>query len=140
MGETAGRLESSRDVGITTQRMQEDVIRKLDVLISQAQKQKRQSKQQQPRPNEDPQQPQPQQQQSQGEQEQPSNNPAKDAQNPPGGQGGELGPDVAQGAAWGSLPGRERDALIQGSADKYSLLYQKWTEAYYRKLAEEAGK
>jgi hypothetical protein len=140
MDETAGRLESAKDVGITTQRMQEDVIRKLDVLISQAQKQKRQSKSKQKQQNDDPQQQQQQQQQSQSSQNNPSKSPAQDSQNPPGREGEQLGPDVAQGSAWGALRGRERDALMQGSADKYSLLYQEWTKAYYRKLAEEAGK
>ena len=47
---------------------------------------------------------------------------------------------AARGAAWGSLPARLRDALLQGNEDRYSNLYQKWTEAYYRRLAEEANK
>ncbi len=141
MGDTAARLEQSRDTSITTQRMQEDVIRKLDILISQAEKQQQQQQQQQQsqKQNQDPSQ-QPQQQQQGQNQGQPQNGDPQQSSDPPGRREGPLGPEMAQGAAWGSLPARVRDALLQGNADKYSSMYQKWTEAYYRRIAEEAGR
>lgn len=40
-------------------------------------------------------------------------------------------------AAWGSLPARVRDMLLQGSDDPFSARYKAMTEAYYRRLAEE---
>jgi uncharacterized membrane protein YdbT with pleckstrin-like domain len=141
MDQTAVRLETSRDTSITTQRMQEEIVRKLDIMIAQAQKQRQQRQQQkQQQSNSDPQD-QPAQQNAQQQQaQQPSNEPAGDTQTPPGRQGEQLSAEVARGAAWGALPARMRDALLQGNSDKYSSTYQKWTEAYYRKLAEEAGK
>jgi DNA primase len=141
MDETALRLERSRDTGITTQRMQEEIVRKLDIMIAQAQRQRqqRQQQQQQSSSSQDPQD-QPDQQSQQQQAQQPGSEPASDTQVPPGRQGEQLNPEVARGAAWGALPARMRDALLQGNSDKYSSTYQKWTEAYYRKLAEEAGK
>jgi hypothetical protein len=29
---------------------------------------------------------------------------------------------------------------VQGNTDKYSAIWQKWTEAYYKRLAEDANK
>ena len=140
MGQTAERIQESRDTSITTQRMQEDVIRKLDVLIAQAQKQKSQSRSQSKSNQEQDPRQQPQQQQQSQNSGKPDGGQQNQAADPPPGSSGQLGPEMAQGAAWGALPGRVRDALLQGNADKYSAMYQKWTEAYYRRIAEEAGK
>jgi hypothetical protein len=41
-------------------------------------------------------------------------------------------------AAWGNLPERVRDSLLEGSSDYFSSLYEAMTEAYYKKIAEEA--
>ena len=38
---------------------------------------------------------------------------------------------------WGNLPDRIRDELLQGINERTSSVYQKATEAYYRRLAEE---
>jgi len=145
MGETADRLQTSRDTGLTTQRMQEDIIRKLDQLIKAAEQQQQQSKKSSSKGQRDQQKNQPnqpqQQQQSQEERDAAGKGePASDAMAPPG-EDPNLNPGAAaRGAAWGALPDRVRDALLQGNADKYSSLYQKWTEAYYRRLAEEGYK
>ena len=57
---------------------------------------------------------------------------------PPAREDGSLRPqEAADLAAWGALPARVRDALMQGAADKYSTMYQRLTESYYRRLAEE---
>ncbi|MEX2213577.1 MAG: hypothetical protein WD768_05590, partial [Phycisphaeraceae bacterium] len=52
--------------------------------------------------------------------------------------------DAAQGGPieesrieWGRLPARIRSELEQGLGEKFSPLYKKLTEAYYRRLAEE---
>jgi hypothetical protein len=143
MEETARRLQESSDTSITTQRMQEDVIRKLDLLIAQAEKQQSQSQSRSSRPqDQDPseQPPQQQPQPSEGQSSEQKNNSDSSQADPPSRREGPLGPDVAHGAAWGALPARVRDALLQGNSDKYSSMYQKWTEAYYRRIAEEAGK
>ena len=38
---------------------------------------------------------------------------------------------------WGNLPGRLRDELLQGLNERFSPVYRKATEAYYRRLAED---
>ncbi len=137
MGESASRLGDMSDTGLATQRLQEDILRKLDQVIEAAKNNQQQSQsssssssQQQQQPN----QPQ-QQQQQQGE--------ASDGDNqqentPPGRQDGRLNPEIDSArAAWGALPERVRDALYQGRSDRYSSLYERLTEAYYRRLAEE---
>lgn len=142
MDETAGRLQKSRDTGVATQRIQEDIIRRLDMVIKQAE-QNRQRRQQQRQQQQQNQQQQGQQQQqnqprpSGQREERPDGDSREDAQLPAR-RDGELRPEAAaRGQAWGSLPARIRDALLQGNTDKYSTLYQRWTEEYYRKLAEE---
>jgi hypothetical protein len=140
MGDVAERLKGSKDTGLPTQRVQEDILRKLDMVIKQAennrqQKQRSSSKSQQKQQQQQSQQQ--QQQQSTQRQSQRSNDSNENAQ-PPGAQQGALNPELAaRGQAWGALPQRVREALVQGNADKYSSLYQRWTEEYYKRLAEE---
>ena len=133
MGQTADRLSSSRDPGLDTQRMQEDVIRKLDMLIDQAKKQQSKSKS---KKNQKPDQSQQQQQQQQSSQQNSKTNDPK--------QGG--GPDLMTGgthaspggaAVWGNLPQHVRDALTEGQTDSFSSIYKTLTEKYYKRLAEE---
>ena len=139
MGEAATRLQKGRDTGLGTQRIQEDVIRKLDQLIEAARQQQQQQQQQsrsssrQQRNQQQPNQPQNQQQagdvENMGE------------ANPPAREDAQFSPDVAPNqASWGSLPERMRDALRQAGDDRFSSLYKSLTEAYYRRLAEEAGR
>ena len=45
----------------------------------------------------------------------------------------------ASSAAWGNLPAHYRDGLQQARDQYVSELYQRLTEAYYRKLAEEGS-
>jgi hypothetical protein len=132
MGQTADRLSTSRDPGLDTQRMQEDVIRKLDMLIDQAKKQQSKSKS---KKNQKPDQSQQQQQQQSSQQNAKTNDPK---------QGG--GPDLMNGAThaspggaavWGNLPRHVRDALVEGQGDSFSSMYKTLTEKYYKRLAEE---
>jgi hypothetical protein len=139
MGETADRLQSSKDTGLSTQRLQEDILRKLDQVIKAAEQNQKQSKSSRSQQQKDKQQQQPNQSQSQRNPD--AKEAAPDTMDPPQGEKANPTPGVAaRGAAWGSLPARLRDALLQGNEDKYSSLYQKWTEAYYRRLAEDANR
>lgn len=140
MGQTTDRISKSRDVGIVTQRLQQEVIRKLDMLVKNQQNQssssssssssQSQSGQQQQQPN------------------QPSSGGGKgEAQAGQGENKGEAMPPAMQQpqpravldsarAAWGSLPERVREMLLQGSNDYFSSFYERMTEEYYKKLAE----
>lgn len=146
MGETADRIDRGRDIGIVTQRLQEEIILKLDVLIKQAEQSGGGSGSQQ--------------QQSSSSQSQSGRAPSRQQQD--GAEGGEDGASEssggdgsgvretgfregrnalldAAGAAWGRLPDRIRDTLMQGLSDPHSSQYKSETEAYYRKLAEEGN-
>jgi len=140
MGEVAETLRVARDAGVRTQRVQEDILKKLDMLIEQAEQNQSQSQSQQSQSQPRPQQRQQQRQQQQGQQSQSSNTQGDNRQEmlPPGGQEAPLRDllDAAQ-AAWGSLPPRVRDVLLQGSSDRFSSMYESLTEEYYRRLAEE---
>ncbi|MEL7471877.1 MAG: hypothetical protein AAGK04_01055 [Planctomycetota bacterium] len=140
MGDVASRLQTSMDTGLTTQRIQEDIIRKLDQVIEAAQEQQQQSSSSSSSgdPSGDPNQQPPQPQQGQ-QQQQAGEGDNQSESTPPGRQDGNLNPQLAPSrAAWGSLPERTRDALLQGSGDRFSAMYERLTEAYYKRLAEEA--
>jgi hypothetical protein len=139
MGQTADRIEATLDTGLATQRLQEDVIKKLDALIESAKKRNNSSSSSSSSSQRDKQQSQPNQPQSQQSQAGKGEN--RGQVDPPARKDGSVNPALDQtGAAWGGLPAHVRDALSQGSADAYSSLYRALTEAYYRRLAEEAGK
>ncbi len=139
------RLGQDRDAGLDTQRIQERILDKLDQLIRAAQQA------QQSGGSGSPQNPQPQQQdqgssgnrpqQAQGDQQGPAGNDNQGVAGEPASP-----PDTADGTAplqerrieWGNLPPRLRDELLQGSGERFSPVYQDLTEAYYRRLAEEA--
>lgn len=142
MGDVAQRLRAGRDTGLPTQRVQDEILRRLDQVIesARAQEQKSSSSSSSSSQSQSRQQPQPRPQ----PQAQKQNNPqAGEGDNraeatPPGGQSGKVRDLVESAAAsWGALPQRVRDALLQGSGDKFSSLYQALTEEYYRRLAEE---
>ncbi|MCE2653351.1 MAG: hypothetical protein ACK51N_05355 [bacterium] len=146
MNRAAGRLREAQDAGIDTQRIQEDVLRKLDQVISQARKQRQQQQQQQQQQNQQQNQQQQQQQQPEQGQEQEQAG-QQQAQQPAGGENRDSLPaaeaarlraslDAAR-AAWGNLPARVRQMLTQGSGEKFSPAYERQTEEYYRRLAEE---
>ena len=139
MDDVAQRLGLRQDPGIETQRTQQRIIDRLDRLISQLQQQQgggsssssSSSQQQQDTGT----------QGSRGRQQaQPGG--AQSATGPGGAavpreaeQMGTLSENVSE---WGNLPPRLRDQLLQGMEDRFSSLYRDLTEAYYRRLAEEA--
>lgn len=139
MGEVADRLQTSSDVGIDTQRLQEEIIRRLEMIIDSAPQQQQQQQQQSSSSSSSDQQQNQQQQQQRDQQAGQGDNQQENT--PPPGQDGELGAAPALGSAlWGALPQRVRDSISQGTSDQFSALYQGLTEAYYRRLAEEADK
>ncbi len=144
MNDASTRLNEKQDAGIGTQRVQEDIIRKLDLVLDQLQQQQQQSsssssssrrRQQQQQQNVPGRSQQAQQsQQNQGQQASDNRSEAM----APGRQDGALNPQLESArASWGALPERVRELLLQGSSDRFSSKYQAMTEAYYRKLAEE---
>ncbi|TVQ33375.1 MAG: hypothetical protein EA376_02445 [Phycisphaeraceae bacterium] len=142
MKDVADRLQLGGDLGITTQRMQEDIVKKLETLIDQAEQQSSSSSsssQQQASDSNEQQDVGQQPQRGQQDQQQSQQASGEPGESPPGGREGAL-PDVMDSAraAWGSLPERVRDTLLQGSSDRFSSIYRNMTEEYYRKLAEEA--
>ena len=140
MGQTAERIAVSRDTGLVTQRLQEDIVRKLDQLIKAAERQAQQSRRSRSSSSQNNNrsgQQQPNQQQ--GQQDEPGNRDNRGETTPPSRQEGPLNPELAaRGAGWGSLAPHVREALLQGWQDKVSFIYKRATEAYYRKIAEEA--
>lgn len=146
MADAADLLELASAPGAQTQRLQDEIIRKLDILIEQA-KQQQSSSSSSSSPSGDPteqqgqqpNQPQPgQQQQQEGEQQQQNQGDNQEEGTPPGFQDGPLADRLDElHAAWGALPVRIREALSQGSGDQFSSFYQSMTESYYRKLAGE---
>jgi len=144
MDESADRLDELSDAGVVTQRLQEEVLRKLDVLIEQSEQQEQQqrsrsssSSSQQEQQARAEQQRRAQQRSEAEAEERGSQNTGSEAP-PPGRQDEELNPMVdAAAAAWGSLPERVREALVQGLNDRFSSRYERETERYYRRLAEQ---
>lgn len=139
MGDTASRLETGRDAGVQTQRLQEEVIKRLDMLIAAAKQQQQQQQQS------SSQQQQQQQQQQQAQQRQEAGAVAQSSADEPDEQGRRPGGKTeplremldAASAAWGALPPRVREALLQGGDEQFSSMYEAMTEQYYRRLAEQ---
>lgn len=140
MDDTAARLAQPGGTGLTTQRLQEDILRKLDMLISNAEQNKGQgsgkssgSKSSQSSPSSAP------GSQQSGAQAMSSQGQGDTESMPSAGTDAALGPQrLLDASAWGSLPDRLREALQQGLNEPFSAAYRSLTESYYRKLAEEA--
>ncbi len=135
MGDTAERLGRAGDTGLNTQRIQEEIVRRLDTLIESAREQQQQQQQSQSQSSS-----QEQRSPTSQQQQQESGSTSDPKEGPRGGamKSGALRESLeAARASWGALPARVREALLQGSGDKYSSLYEALTEEYYRRLAEE---
>lgn len=145
MDRVSRRLGRSLDPGIETQRMQESILRKLDQVIKAA-------KQQQSGGGGGGS-GQPRDQDQGGEQlAQQNQNGAASGQPQPNGQQastGEAGtttpiePENQDSAIeqlrkeWGVLPPRVREELSDGLRERFSPLYRRMTESYYKALAEQ---
>lgn len=142
MSQSADRLGGSGGTGVVTQRIQEDILKKLEQLINDAQQGSSSSSSSSGSQSQNQQQSQPQPRQGQQEQQgesQPGEGDPDQFGDGPAGQAAQPGTASMNAAAWGSLPARLRDALLQGSAEGYSSMYRSLTEEYYRRLAEEAS-
>lgn len=154
MGDAANRVADAKDVGLETQRLQDEILLKLNKLIDEAQrqeqsKQKQQQQQQQGQQNQQNQQDQQNQKQNgQQNQQQKQDQASQQNQQQKGGNGsgdkrglkeekGDLRPTLSAGASWGNLPPHVREQLMQGFGDSFSSMYKRMTEAYYKRLAEE---
>lgn len=132
MEESAQRIRVGRDTGLTTQRLQEDILRKLDQIIESSQQGQSSSSSS----SSDPQQNQPDQQQQDTQRNQNSSSSSENTE-APAEQDGRLGsPGSLNTASWGALRERLREALTQGTSDPFSSLYRSMTEEYYKRLAE----
>lgn len=150
MDDAARRLTSSSDPGLETQRLQEDVIKRLDQLLSSLNQQQQSSSSSSSSSSSQQQQQQQQQkaQQQRSRQQSGGTQPGEEGQGDgnrqdlgPGRQDGALNPPVESArSAWGNLPARIRDTLMQGSADRFSARYKQLTEEYYKRLAEQNSK
>lgn len=145
MQRAADRVGGEKDVGLDTQRVQEDVLRRLDKLLEEAERQRQKQQQQnQQQQNQQQQQQQSQQQQQQRQQQTPTQ---REQQQAASGDRPTTGPSkqdpggtevsLAGSATWGNLPPHIREALMQGASDTYSAAYRQLTEQYYRRLARE---
>ncbi|MGP1346912.1 MAG: hypothetical protein ACTS3F_09650 [Phycisphaerales bacterium] len=139
MDEVATRLDELDSADLVSVRIQDEILARLDKVIEQAEQQQQQQQQQsqqqgqQPKPQNQNQQQSSQQQQQSGEQRDGDNS---SEGTPPGARDPELREslDAAQ-AAWGNLPERVRQTLLEGVDERFSDLYQSLTESYYRRLA-----
>jgi hypothetical protein len=147
MALSAELLDRRFDAGLGTQRIQEDVIAKLDQLIEFAKQQQSSSSCSNPSgssTNSDSSSaPQPKQQNAQQQQQASQRNPnPTDSQegDPPQRQDGDINTMLEESRTeWGGLPPRIRNELLQGRSDKYSALYEQLTREYYQRLAEEGS-
>jgi len=150
------RLAEAKDPGLGTQRIQEDVIKTLDLLLEEAKKQqKRQSsssssRKQSGKPQDQQGDPKEQNGQQSGKREREgSQRPTSKSSPSQENSQGDRPPDQSSTDGtqldearieWGRLPERVRELVLQGRRDRVSTIYERLTREYYRRLAEEASK
>lgn len=135
----AGRLGDGRDPGLQTQRVQADILAKLDQVISSAREQQSQNSSSggSSSSSSSGAQQGTQQSSAQSNAAGDGNTPGLPSADTTADPRGLVAPDAA---SWGALPDRVRDALTQGLADRYSTLYERMTREYYLRLAEEGSR
>lgn len=161
MGDVATRMGDDRDVSLSLQRAQEQIIKDLDQVIAAAKKQQNQQQASSTSSSQSKQDQQQQQQNdtsknsskrsdaskanaqqqagSQQQQNKPNSNAGDQAASMATQKPGDAAQPMESGKVeWGNLPPRLRDELMQGTQERFSPVYEKQTEAYYRRLAEEA--
>jgi hypothetical protein len=140
---SANMLGSRHQSGLGTQRIQEDILQRLEYLMDQAKQQQQsmqsQSSQQSSSQNKPSQKDlsQPQDGQQQAQNQQAPGEGESNVQTPPK-QEGDINSNLEEEQReWGALPDRIREQLLQGRNEAFSRLYEKMTRSYYRLLAEE---
>lgn len=139
MKQAANRMNKSADAGLDTQRIQKQVVARLDRLIADMRRKSQSQQSKSQREKDAGSQQQKGQQQAEGQQE--GGTEAATQTRLQGNVQDPQAPDQPlkeQLAEWGNLPPRLRDQLRQGKDDRYSDLYKLLTQQYYRRLAEEA--
>lgn len=145
---SADLLDTQFDSGLGTQRVQEDIMARLARLIDQAKKMQQMmssssssssSSSPAQQPNKSQPNPGPKQSKSSPPGSQRNNNPSDSQEGAePALQEGDINTVLEENQTeWGNLPQRVRDSMMQGRRGKFSSLYQKYTEEYYMRLAEE---
>ncbi|MBG84669.1 MAG: hypothetical protein CMJ40_09005 [Phycisphaerae bacterium] len=138
------------NTGPPTQRLQQDILRRIDSLIDQAQEQQSNQRSSQSSSQRSSDQQKSDEEQSQMDQQQTQSQQAITQQSNPQSADSESGSMDAMnprlggalyetGREWGSLPERVRELLQQGRKDAYSSVYEKLTGEYYRRIAEQEG-
>ena len=150
MKESANLLRDGMSTGLGTQRLQIRIVDRLQILIDSARRQQQQQQQQQSSSSsssESQQNPGKRQdgeqsgEESQSQQRNQSPSDASAGVNPPAPESAILDGEMEEtGMEWGNLPPRVRERITQGMRDRVSELYRSLTEAYYKRMAEEASK
>jgi len=143
MATSATRLGELFDTGLTTQRVQQDILAKLDQLMDKAREMQSLGQASASRSTSSPS----SRSQSPGQRKNQANNSRRDrspqdsqAGDPPPRQDGDIHTILQEGGVeWGNLPERIRQDLLQGRNDKFSSMYRQLTEEYYKRLAEEGS-
>ena len=144
MATSAKRLGELFDTGLATQRVQQDILAKLDQLIDKARQMQSLGQASASRSTSS----QKSRSQSPGQRKNQANNSRRRDGTPQDSQDGGLPPrqegDIhtilqEAGVEWGNLPERLRQELLQGRNDKFSSMYRRLTEEYYKRLAEEGS-
>lgn len=144
MATSAQRLGELYDTGLATQRVQQDILAKLDQLIDIARQRQSLGQPSNSRSRSS----QSSRSQAPGQRKNQANNSQRRDGTPQGSQEGDPPPrqegDIhtilqEAGVEWGNLPERIRQDLLQGRNDKFSSMYRRLTEEYYKRLAEEGS-
>ena len=148
----ARMIGRSKSTGIDVQRVQEEIMSRLDAAIEEAMRQQQQQQQQssssqqqeqqeqQSEPGEVPQQPGQSEQQQSGDAGQQQTTGENTDQLPQDRREAELEMMFKESdVEWGNLPERMRSILRQGLRESVSRMYQELTESYYRRIAEDAS-
>ena len=142
MATSAKRLGELFDTGLATQRVQEDILAKLDQLIDRARRMQSQASASSSSSPQSSQSQNPGQRSNQANNSQRRDGTPQDSQegDPPPRQEGDIQTILQEaGVEWGTLPQRLREELQQGRNDKFSSMYRRLTEEYYKRLAEEGS-
>jgi hypothetical protein len=131
------RLIAERNTSAATQRMQEQIVADIALLIEKIRKQQKQPAGGSSRPRNRPGQP----RQDPGERE--STDPAEDSESRLG-SASETKVEAREfenllKEVWGHLPERVRQQMLSGTSEEVLPKYQKLIEAYYKRLAEDAA-
>lgn len=142
MDRVSRRLGRSFDPGIETQRMQESILRKLEQVIEAAQQQNSGGGGSGQPKDQDQGAEQLAEQKGQGQKGEPSGS-GQQASSGEAGTATPIEPEDTDSAIeqlrkeWGVLPPRVREELSDGLRERFSPLYRRMTEAYYKALAEQ---